>query len=101
MAYIGAKTRNSECAKIRTLDSFDLPTIDFMKIDCEGYEFPVLKGAAETLRRCKPVIVVEQKPHPNFAKQWEQYAAIKFLAEACGYVAKDRVVDDWILAVET
>jgi FkbM family methyltransferase len=44
-----------------TLDSLNLPVVDFMKIDCEGFELFVLRGAEETLRRCKPVVVVEQK----------------------------------------
>ncbi len=51
------------------LDSFELHDVDFIKIDCEGYEHHVVKGGEETIRRCKPTIIVEQKPHklgPNF-----------------------------------
>jgi FkbM family methyltransferase len=33
--------------------------VDFIKIDVEGAEFPVLKGALKTIRRCKPVIIFE------------------------------------------
>jgi hypothetical protein len=43
--------------------------VDFIKIDCEGYEHHVIEGARETILRCKPCIIVEQKPHklgPNF-----------------------------------
>jgi FkbM family methyltransferase len=47
---------------MRTLDSFQLQEIDFLKIDCEGYEVFVVEGARETLARCRPVVVVEQKP---------------------------------------
>ena len=36
----------------------DVP-IDFIKIDVEGAEFPVLRGGEKTIIRCKPVIVFE------------------------------------------
>lgn len=47
---------------MHTLDSFALQDIDLLKIDTEGHELFVLRGAEETIARCKPVIVVEQKP---------------------------------------
>jgi FkbM family methyltransferase len=49
--------------EMRTLDSFGLSNLDFLKIDCEGYEHHVIEGAIETLLRCKPCVIVEQKPH--------------------------------------
>lgn len=33
--------------------------IDFIKIDVEGAEFPVLQGGIKTICRCKPVIIFE------------------------------------------
>lgn len=44
------------------LDDYDLQDVDLLKVDCEGGELPVLQGAVQTLRRCKPVVIVEQKP---------------------------------------
>ena len=49
-----------ETVEMRTLDSFALDAVDFIKIDCEGYEVFVLEGARETLTRCRPVVLVEQ-----------------------------------------
>ena len=46
----------------RTLDSFALSQMDFLKLDCEGYEYFILKGGEQTIRRERPCIVVEQKP---------------------------------------
>lgn len=51
------------------LDVFDFADVDFIKIDCEGYEHHVIEGARETIARWRPTIIVEQKPHklgPNF-----------------------------------
>lgn len=42
-----------------TIDSLELPHVDYMKIDVEGFEPLVLLGAQETIKRCKPVIMFE------------------------------------------
>lgn len=47
---------------MQTLDSFALANVDFVKIDCEGYELFVLRGAEKTIRQCRPCVIVEQKP---------------------------------------
>jgi FkbM family methyltransferase len=47
---------------LRTLDSFALDRVDLLKIDCEGTEGDVLRGAVATLTRCRPVVAVEQRP---------------------------------------
>ncbi|MEE8523656.1 MAG: FkbM family methyltransferase [Thermoanaerobaculia bacterium] len=46
-------------AEVRTVDSFELDHVSFIKIDVEGFETPVLKGARRTIARHKPVVVVE------------------------------------------
>jgi FkbM family methyltransferase len=46
---------------VRPLDSFGLTTVSFIKIDVEGHEPAVLAGAVETLRRCRPVVLIEVK----------------------------------------
>ena len=47
--------------KIKTLDSYELSDIDFIKIDVDGYEDLLLKGAEETLANNDPVINIEMK----------------------------------------
>lgn len=42
-----------------TLDSFKLEKCDAIKVDCEGFEAHVLKGARRTIRDYKPIIVME------------------------------------------
>lgn len=65
----GTHVVSGDDIEMRTLDSFAFADVDLIKIDCEGYELEVLKGARETIERCRPTIIVEQKPHklgPNF-----------------------------------
>ena len=47
--------------KVVPLDSFNFFDVDLIKIDVEGYELRVVKGARETLLREKPILVLEQK----------------------------------------
>lgn len=49
--------------EMRTLDSFDLQDVDFIKIDVEGAQLAVVQGAVETLKRCRPCVIVEEKQH--------------------------------------
>lgn len=45
--------------KMLTIDSLEMERVDLMKIDVEGMEAEALKGAAETIERCKPILFVE------------------------------------------
>ena len=51
----------------KTLDSFELPEVGFIKLDCEGYEPYILKGAEQTIKKYKPVILMEEK---NYSKRY-------------------------------
>lgn len=44
---------------IRRLDDYDLDSVGFIKIDVEGHELSVLRGAIQTIRRCSPSILIE------------------------------------------
>ena len=55
---LGAK---NECVKLITLDSLSILELDFVKIDCEGYEYFILKGGEQTIRRYQPIINIEDK----------------------------------------
>lgn len=51
---------SSGVALLKPLDSYGITDyIDLIKIDVEGAEVEVLKGAMETLIDCKPVLVIE------------------------------------------
>jgi FkbM family methyltransferase len=50
---------HGEPVPVVTIDSFNLPRCDFLKVDVEGMEKSVLLGAKETLARCQPILYVE------------------------------------------
>lgn len=83
--------------EMRTLDSFGLKHVDFVKIDCEGYELFALKGAEETLRRCRPAIIVEQKPNRATRFGLGQKDALPWL-ESLGAVLRAEMSGDFIFS---
>lgn len=44
------------------LDRMRLPRLNFMKVDCEGYELFALRGAWRTIKRYRPRLFVEVNP---------------------------------------
>ncbi len=46
---------------IISIDSLDLKNVGLIKLDIEGYESLAIKGAEKTIRRCKPVLLIEWK----------------------------------------
>ena len=49
----------------RTLDSYNLQQVDLIKIDVEQHERAVIRGAMQTIKRCRPVIMIESKRDEN------------------------------------
>lgn len=43
----------------RTLDSYEFPSVGFIKIDVEGHELAVLEGAVQTIARHRPNLLIE------------------------------------------
>ena len=79
---------------MRRLDDFAFQDVDFLKVDVEGFERQVLEGGRETLARCRPVVIVEQK---DFAGRYggERYGAAELL-QSLGAVVLTQVVQDLI-----
>jgi FkbM family methyltransferase len=80
---------------LKRLDDYALQEIDLVKVDVEGYERFVLEGARDTLLRCRPIVIIEQKP---FSERYgvAQYDALEYL-QSLGAVLIDRVVEDFLL----
>lgn len=73
---------NGKGIKQVTLDSQNLPGCDLLKIDVEGYEAFVVRGAIETIKKFRPVIILEEESrlfgeksptttHPNYTHLYE------------------------------
>ncbi|MEQ8410446.1 MAG: FkbM family methyltransferase [Erythrobacter sp.] len=45
--------------EVRTVDSYGFTEVDLMKIDVEGHEEKVIKGALATITSCRPVLLIE------------------------------------------
>lgn len=81
---------------VRTLDSFDFHNVDYIKMDCEGFEYKVILGAKKTICESKPIVVVEQKPHDTYKDDYGQFAAVELL-QSWGMRCLEKVKDDWIM----
>jgi FkbM family methyltransferase len=65
--------------RAETIDSLALEHVDFMKFDVEGWELEAVRGAEETIKQCKPLIVVEQKPGNAERYGMDQHGAVNLL----------------------
>lgn len=80
-----------------TLDSFHYANVGLLKIDTEGFELAVLRGAEETIARWKPVIVVEQKRGHAQKYGFGETDAIPYL-ESLGAVLRKEMSGDYMFS---
>ena len=96
-SHINKDTIGTGKVEMKRLDSLNFDRIDYMKIDCEGYEMQILKGGENTIRTHQPVIVVEQKLHTDTGITKEtQYGCVELL-KTWGARELGRVRNDCIL----
>ena len=66
-------TKDTEEVKLTSLDNFmkkkNIDHVDFIKIDVEGYEIKVLRGAKSVISKYKPIIAVSAYHHPSHKKK--------------------------------
>jgi FkbM family methyltransferase len=71
-----------ESVLVSSLDSFNLTEVGFVKIDVEGHELAVLRGAKELLRGSSPNLLIEteERHRPGAVN------SVRELLESFGYV---------------
>ncbi len=60
------KSRAAETVQVCTIDAYvtakQLSDVDLIKVDVEGMDAAVIRGAWETITRCRPVVCLELTP---------------------------------------
>tara|TARA_B100000085_G_scaffold277538_1_gene298087 strand:- start:332 stop:955 length:624 start_codon:yes stop_codon:yes gene_type:complete len=81
-----SRQRKYKCSSVeqKLLDSFNFKNVDFIKIDVEGHELKVLKGAVKTIRSFRPVIALEQHDKMEEWCKGEKFDGLNFL-KTLGY----------------
>ncbi len=112
--HLGQNLDKTIPVNTRSLDSYRLRNVDLLKIDVEGFEIPVLKGASETIETYHPCLAVEVHASPTgnpctcaCCELIEDYgyqikeSRVHRLVSADGSFAKDFTTDTsihWVIA---
>jgi FkbM family methyltransferase len=74
------------------LDDLGLGDLTAAKIDVEGAEYEVLRGARETLLRCRPVLSIEIEERHREGSTW----AVPAYLDALGYDVLFELYGEWL-----
>ncbi|WP_046756840.1 FkbM family methyltransferase [Kordia jejudonensis] len=81
--------------KIETLDSM-IPedrNISILQLDLEGFEIPALKGAINTIKRCKPILILEILSHNDIvSNDWFKNNILSLGYKITGKVHNNTIV---------
>lgn len=94
-SHVDTTTLGTGTIPMYRLDSLSLPKIDYIKIDCEGYENTILRGGKETVLRDRPIMVIEHKKHADVGHADVDQALdtlINWGAKVIGRVNNDYIV---------
>jgi FkbM family methyltransferase len=79
-------------AHVDTLDAFverqSIARLDLIKLDVDGHEYPVLKGAKKTLAQFQPTLLMEMSPYVQ-DEQSHGFAALVALLQDADYLLED------------
>lgn len=87
----GGRVNTPGCVHMLTVDDLKLDVLDALVLDIEGAEFPALKGAEQTIQRCKPLIVVERNL-PFGARFGYDFEELEAWVQALGYKPRKKLI---------
>jgi len=73
------------------LDSLDLDDVKSIKLDAEGNEYAILRGARHTIARCRPFITVELEERHAAGCTWSVPAFLDALRYDCFFVHEQTI----------
>lgn len=74
------------------IDDLNLPVCDLIQLDLEGWEMYALRGAAETIRRCRPVLALEVNKNLGYVGIQQEW--LRDAVKALGYRFVKRMHSD-------
>lgn len=78
---------------VATLDSFQFQDVDLIKIDVEGHEASVIRGAQETLTKNRPVLIIEIEQRHIDLPMYSVFESLEDLGYT-GYFLQDYSLTD-------
>lgn len=91
-AHVSARVTVERFAvPLMRLDDLAITDLTGMKVDAEGAEYEILRGARETLLRCRPVLTLEVEERHREGSTW----AVPAFLDALGYDVVFELHGDW------
>lgn len=95
-ASLSAHVRPDGPIPMLDLDALKLDHLGFLKLDLEGCEGLALKGAQATIKRCRPVLLMEWKPE-HIVRAGGDPEATEALLKDLGYVLLEMYDQDRLM----
>ena len=76
----------------KCLDEYNFLDVDFIKIDVEGHEHEVIEGAQETIKKCKPTMVIEMEEKHNQIPIEDQISSVEKLGYKCCVLINEKII---------
>ena len=76
--------------EINTLDNYNFEAVDLIKIDVEGHELSVIKGATQTILKNKPTLIIEIEQRHNETSIMKTFELLETLNYVGFFLNNDR-----------